>query len=327
MRRAVPGQKERRLLHFTMGELLDADGRCDEALMHFDAGNALKQVAFDVEDHARKVDDIIAAYSLTRMPRIPASSSTSRLPVFVLGLPRSGTTLVEQILAGHPDVAAAGELQSVPALANAMPQILRSATRYPWCLSEMSGAVATVVAERYLETLCATHGSKPRVTDKLPYNFFFVGLISKLFPGASIIHCVRDAFDTALSGYFTDFIGVHDHAYRLDDLAAYMNDYARLMRHWRDGLNIRLLDVRYEQLIADPTATVHQILDHCGLPWHEQCERVHETRRVVVTASNDQVRRPIYASSVGRARKYPRVMQVLRERLNPALWPEARGHT
>jgi hypothetical protein len=180
------------------------------------------------------------------------------------------------------------------------------------------GAIETA-AERYLELLRGFAGEAIRVTDKMPYNFLHLGLISLLFPRARIIHCVRDPLDTCLSGYFENFRRGNFHTFDLGHLGAYYVQYQRLMRHWRSVLDMPMLEVSYEDHIAEPERTCREMLAFLDLEWDPQCLRFHESKRVVRTASRDQVREPIYTRSLARWRNYERHLGPLKEALAEVL--------
>jgi LPS sulfotransferase NodH len=229
-------------------------------------------------------------------------SEAAASPIFIVGMPRSGTTLVEQILATHPEVAAGGELlelgQAVESFAQARGQ------RFPE-VAESESATLGAIAEDYLKRVAARRGAKARLTDKLPTNFYFIALIHRLLPRAKIIHCRRDPLDTCLSCFKHAFKYGQEMTYDLETLGRFYAKYAALMRHWRNVLPAdAFLDVDYETLTADPAGEVRRIIDHCGLAWDDACLRPHATARIVTTASQVQVRRPIYRDSVASWRLY-----------------------
>src|ERR1700730_1239240 len=220
---------------------------------------------------------------------------SSPLPVFVVGMPRSGTTLIEQILASHPEVYGAGELTDFNRLVDGMRDAGGKAFRYPEDTPALSADQLRELGEACAEGLRARAPGARRVTDKMPANFLFLGLIHLALPGARIIHVMRDPRDTCLSCYSKLFTAEQDFTYDLGELGRYYRKYAELMTHWRDVLPAgRVLHVRYEDVIADLEASARRIVEHCGLDWHPACIAFHESRRPVRTASASQVRRPIY---------------------------------
>ncbi|MGH7248946.1 MAG: sulfotransferase family protein, partial [Pseudomonadota bacterium] len=235
----------------------------------------------------------------------------SRRPIFVLGMPRSGTTLVEQLLASHPAVHGAGELA---ALGDVVLRAPSQSIRYPESVPLLDGAAMRAIGAEYLERLAAIAPQRERVTDKTPLNYYFVGLIHLALPNAVIIHTMRDPVDTCVSCFSTLFrLREQPHAYDLGEIGRYYVRYRRLMAHWHRILpEGRILDIRYEDVVDDLERQARRIVAHCGLPWDERCLSFHRTDRPVRTASAAQVREPIYRSAVGRWRAYA-------EWLNPLL--------
>jgi tetratricopeptide (TPR) repeat protein len=295
-------------VHFTLGNLLDRVGAWDEAFEHFRQGNALRRelfqqsgTAFDAAEHTRRIDRLIEFFSPAYLDRVRGFGHDTEVPVFIVGMPRSGTTLVEQILSHHPQVFGAGERRDLPRIMADLPT--RLGGDYPACLARLDAAGTRGLAEEYLGRLTRTSGAAARVTDKMPENLLHLGLIATLFPRAHVIHCRRDARDVCVSCFFQFFKGLN-FTWDLEDLGHYYREYERLMAHWRAVLPLPIHDVVYEDLIADQAAVSRRMVEFCGLPWDERCLRYHENRRAVKTASVLQVRQPIYASSVGRWRRY-----------------------
>lgn len=275
-------------LHFALGEYDDAGGRAEQAFAHFKAGNGLRRAeladhghVFDAEAHQRTIERTIEAYGAGCFEKSAGSGDDSELPVFVLGMPRSGTTLVEQIAASHPAVHGAGELNRVAALED-----------------------TAKAANGFVEHLRTRAPGALRVIDKTPFNFLHLGKIATLFPRARIVHCRRQARDLCLSCYFQNFVAPYPWSTDLADLARYLGACERLMEHWRAVLPVAFHEVRYEDLVADQERESRRLIEALGLPWDDACLRFHDTRRTVRTASNWQVRRPLYATSVGRWRAY-----------------------
>jgi hypothetical protein len=233
-------------------------------------------------------------------------------------MPRSGTTLVEQILASHPEGAGAGELPDVIGMATGLPRVLGVPEAYPECVADLDRAALDRLAEGYLKRVQGRFPDARRVVDKMPQNFLHLGLIALLFPKARVVHCVRDPLDTCLSCYTTAFAVPHDYARDLGHLGRYYRAYARLMQHWRrvfEALDRPLLELPYEDVVADLEGRTRTLLAFVGLPWDERCLRFHETRRDVGTASYDQVRRPIYNTSIGRWKRFERHLGPLKAAL------------
>jgi len=232
-----------------------------------------------------------------------------------VGMPRSGTTLVEQIIASHPRAFGAGELGDIGQIAQAMPRLLGLGGSYPGCLREASVAGMDAIAEKHLGRLGEMAPGALRVADKMPGNFQHLGLINLLFPGARVIHCTRHPMDTCFSIYATRLSPQHPYANDLEDIAFYYGQYRRIMAHWRTVVDLPMLEVRYEDLVANQEARTRELIAFLGLEWDEACLRFHETKRVVTTASVDQVKRAMYDTSIGRWKRYERHLGPLRAAL------------
>ena len=259
----------------------------------------------DRESLERRVEAIVARYDRAWIDAVHAAANGSQRPVFIVGMPRSGTTLAEQILAAHPAVHAAGELVYWnTALAATERSLAAGAER---------ATVVAALAGEYLERLAALSPAAQRVVDKLPGNFLNLGLIHAALPNARVIHMQRDPLDTCLSVYFQGFTTAHAYAADLGDLAHYYRQYRRLMAHWRALLPpAALLEVPYEALVDDPETWSRRMLEHVGLPWDARCLEFHRAERPVLTASNWQVRQAIGKGSVGRWRRYQQFLGPLR---------------
>lgn len=304
----------RRTLCYSLGKLLDRRGAYDEAFARVAEANRLLNVRYDAAAHVERVDGLIAAFCRDAMANMPRAAATSERPVFIVGMPRSGTSLVEQILASHPQVFGAGELNDITALVRSLP-----VTLYPQCMEAIGQERVDRLANQYLDRLARLAPDAQRVTDKMPGNFFHLGLIAILFPDARVIHCVRDPRDTSLSIFFQSFNVAHAYATDLAHIGAYYREYLRLMAHWKVALDLPILDVRYAELIADPERVSREMLEFVGLPWDDRCLQFHSTERTVATASYDQVRRPVYTSSLGRWRHYEKHLGPLIEALGDVL--------
>jgi hypothetical protein len=194
---------------------------------------------------------------------------------------------------------------------------------YPDCLETIGAETLDRFAAKYLAKLASLARDVARVTDKMPQNFISLGLIDLLFPNARVIHCMRSPIDTCLSIYFHPFVQHHDYATDLTHVGLYYREYLRLMAHWRTVLRIPLLDLRYEDLVENPEEKVRQLLDFCELPWDEQCLRHHESGRIAKTFSYNQVRQPIYKTSVARWKRYEKHLGPLIEALGDACDPHS----
>ncbi len=302
--------EERYPVHFTLGDLLDDLGEYDRAFAHYRRANELKEVDYSRKLRTREVDHLISIFSPENLARMPRSPLLSQRPVFIVGMPRSGTSLVEQVLASHPEVYGAGELRDVGLLAV---RLGRNEERipYPDVLLRAEQADLRRLCREYLSKMRHVAPEAKRFTDKMWQNFEHLGLIQLLFPQARVIHCSRSPLDTCLSCYQQSFgTAGPPFTYDLRHIAGYYHDYRRLMDHWREVLSLEMLEIDYEDLVADLETVSRRMVDFIGLDWDPACLAFHENPRVVRTASYAQVRQPVYQTSIGRAQKY-------REHLGP----------
>jgi tetratricopeptide (TPR) repeat protein len=301
-------------LRYALGKYCDDIGQYDEAFAHYRRANELSRrcgVGYQPAGLTERIGEIMKSVDAARAV---AGASDSQTPVFVIGMPRSGTSLTEQILASHPQVVGAGEVS----FWNAAYDRYRDARRE----GRAAGELIEGLARDYLRLLTELAGAAPRVVDKMPANFMYAGLIHAAFPRARIIHMRRQPLDTCLSIYFQNFFNIGPWAHDLEDLAHYYREYLRITRHWRSVLPATaLLEVPYEGLIEDQEGWTRRMLEFVGLPWDPRCLEFERTERVVITASKWQVRQKISSASVGRWRRYERYLGPLRE----ALGEEARA--
>lgn len=317
-RKDIPDAAAMRL-YFCLARHYDRSGVYEEACQYMLKANALHARTFDIAAMRSQFDEIIATYSEGFVRDMPCADNDSACPVFFVGMPRSGTTLVEQIIAAHPQVHGAGELKAVDEIAAWLATHYSRGKPYPAFVSRLPQATIDGVSARHLKVLAGLSGNAARVTDKMPQNFIYIGLIAQLFPSASIIHCVRHPMDTGLSCFLGHFGNVgHDYSYDLDILGAYYIEYRRLMNHWTAVLGDRILDISYENLVTNQESTSRRMFDFCGLEWDDRCLDFHTTGRAVNTLSYEQVRQPIHARSVGKWKNYRDCLQPLVQVLESA---------
>ena len=292
-------------LHFALAKALEDAGRYDESFGHLERGNALvhKRLPYDRTAQAHLVETIASVFDDDLLERLSGAGDPSTVPVFVVGMPRSGTTLVERIIGSHPKAHGAGELRHLNDIArgSGVPGDPAAAMAG---LAKLDAARCRAMGEEYLGRVKALAPEAARIVDKMPSNFLRVGLIGIILPNARIIHCRRDPADTCLSCYGQYFRRGQAFAYDLRALGHYYGLYAQLMDHWHAVLPGRILDVDYEALVADPEVQTRRLLKHCGLSWDRQCLQFHASPAPVRTASASQVRKPVYRSSVARWRRY-----------------------
>jgi tetratricopeptide (TPR) repeat protein len=296
-------------LHFALGKAYDNLGEYEKAIDHYDQANRIRHrgTSFNRPWSDHLVDRVIASFTADFFSRNATLGSDWEVPILILGMPRSGTTLVEQILSSHADIAAGGELM----FWRKCPESFRADAT-----GALDPAWVAETADEYRALLTAISPTARRVTDKNPHNFHFIGLIHAVFPRARIIHCRRDPVDTCLSIYFQDFARKMDFAYDRDDLVATYRQYQKLMAHWRSVLPAdRLLEVQYEELIANRESMTRKMIAFCGLDWDDACLHSERNPRPVRTASVWQARQPVYKTSVARWRRYEPWLGSLRELL------------
>lgn len=318
--------EQRITVGFTLAETYEKARNFDKAFETVIKANELTRTItrYDWKEHRRYVQDIMAAFDEETIRRLEGKGHPSERPIFIVGMPRSGTTLVEQILASHSQVYGAGELPWIGRITALFPRT-NGGYPYPQGIRYMDERHMKSAGEYYLEKLNIYNKTSPRVTDKLPHNFDHVGLIHLIFPNARIIHAHRDPRDVAVSNYFQNFAamrGTMGFANDLKDIGHMLNDYLKIMDHWYRVLpEGRIFKVVYEELVSEPERLIRELLDYCELPWEENVLKFYETQRPVRTASIDQVRKEIYQESKGKWARYARyltpLMTVLEEGFVP----------
>jgi tetratricopeptide (TPR) repeat protein len=316
--------KKRPVLLYGLCQVLDARNHYSRAAECARQANAFfqeaavrRRQAYDPEEHRRYVEQIIAAYSREHFGRVRGWGVETDLPVFIVGLPRSGTSLTEQILASHPQVFGAGELNLARDAYRSIPGLVGKQAPGVECVGDLTRPVVQTLASQYLGRLRQLDARAARIVDKMPDNYLMLGLIVTLFPNARAIHTRRDVRDVGLSCWMTHFKHIR-WSYQLEDIATRIREYERLMEHWRKVLPVPLLEVDYEETVADLEGVARRLVSWCGLEWDPACLAFWQTKRVVRTASMTQVREPVYNRSVGRWKHYPEdlapLLQALGER-------------
>lgn len=290
-------------LHFALGKCYDDTRQYDKAFPHFLEGCGLKRATYryDADEVSQRFDAIMQVLSRETLDSLRGAGDPSGVPIFVLGMPRSGTTLTEQIIASHPEVHGAGELPDLLTIA----QRQLDGAAYPENIRSIDRSILTAWGNDYVAGLRKRAPQARHITDKMPANFLALGLIHLMLPNAKIIHVNRNPVDTCLSCFTRLFNRKQEQTYDLAELGRYYADYARLMEHWRKVLPAgAFLDVQYEDIVADQEAQARRMLEYCGLEWNDACLDFHKHKRSIRTASVTQVRQPIYTSSVERWRPY-----------------------
>jgi tetratricopeptide (TPR) repeat protein len=308
----APGK--RAALHFGLAHVLDARGEYASAGRHVVEGNRLTRVlhdrrgqTYDPQQHQDFVDGLVAGFSPEFFGRVRGFGIDSERPIFIVGLPRSGTTLTEQILASHSQVFGAGEQSHARESFESLPRVLGRPGPPLACLEHLDRQSGRGVAQAHLDRLSALDAAKPRVVDKMPDNYLQLGLLATLFPRARLIHCRRDLRDVAVSCWMTNFKHLRWSA-DPEHIGSRFAQYRRVMDHWRQTLPVPLFEVDYEETVADLEGVARRLIAWCGLEWEPQCLAFHETKRPVRTASVTQVRQPIYTRSVARWKHYQPIL-------------------
>jgi tetratricopeptide (TPR) repeat protein len=316
---------DRSVLAFALAAVLERQGAYDQAFRYYQQANEVRRRSleeakreFDPFRFQAQVDQVIATFDAEYFRKVQGWGTDTDLPIFILGVPRSGTTLVEQILSSHPEVFGAGELGEMPRLLRALARTAGD-VRYDPPPVLPSEDVARDLAAGYLRRLQQVGGSARRVTLKTLENFLYLGVVGTLFPRAPVLYCRREPLDVCVSCYFQNFQG-SDFSWSLRDVGVYYRQYERLMAHWSRVLPMPLLEVAYEELIAHPEAVMRKMVEFCGLEWNARCLAFFNNPRPVRTSSTVQVRKPLSTRSIGRWKHFASHLEPLFEALD--LTPE-----
>jgi tetratricopeptide (TPR) repeat protein len=294
-------------LHFAYAKALDDRGEHAKALDHYIVGGRMKRAQLDYKEGEtfEFFDAIREVFTKDVFANREFAGIDDERPVFIIGMPRSGSTLVEQILSSHPDIYGAGEVKYLSRALGQIRDRFPSLPKYPQMMKKLTPAQLDIVGKKYLAALTAGAGDAKRITDKLLTNYFFVGVIHLLYPKAKFIHTARDPVDTCLSGFTKLFKDDMPHSYDLAELGRYYRKYQELMKHWEKVLPKGTIHtVVYEEVVADTEKEAKALIEFLGLDWNDKCLEFHKSDRPVKTASVAQVRKPIYKTAVKRWKKY-----------------------
>ncbi len=308
-------------LQFALGKAFEQRQQYAGAFSHYARGNALRRLdaPFDIEHFERRTARVRAFFDAGFFARLAGSGDQSAAPIFIVGLPRSGSTLVEQILASHSRVEGTMELPNIISITHQFDDLLASRDGYPETVGTAPPDAFAALGRRYLQETAALRTGREHFTDKLPNNFSHVGLIHAMLPRATIIDARRHPMDSCFSVFKQHFAEGQSFSYDLEDLGRYYRCYLSLMDHWDAVLPGKVLHFQYEQLVRDPETNIRRLLEHCRLGFEPACLSFHETRRSVRTASAEQVRQPLYTSGVGYWRHFESELEPLRLALGDCL--------
>ncbi len=316
----ISGQS-RSCICFALGKAFEDEGDFDSAFKYFERGNKIrrKSESYDPVETQAATDRLISVIDAAFMHDAPRSTASGPVPIFIVGLPRSGSTLIEQILASHSQVQGTRELPALERIVQSLNGPDAAAAGYPEVLSRLDAAALTELGDRYLAATDAHRDNSPYFTDKMPNNFRHVGLISLILPEAKIVDVRRNPLDSCMGGFKQLFARGQAFSYDLFEMGEYYLEYHRLMEHWHSVLPGRVLTVHYEELVADLPGQARRLLDYCNLPFEQACLDFHRTERPIESASSEQVREPIYTSAVEHWRNYEPHIAELIETLRPVL--------
>ncbi|MCP3902638.1 MAG: tetratricopeptide repeat protein [Planctomycetes bacterium] len=308
--------EQRRRLSYQLGQWLERAQDYDGAIEAFHAANGAEPLEYDPDAHRRHVDELIETYSAPFLAGAPRAGHGLDQPVLIVGMPRTGSTLLEQILDRHLRVAGAGESMALWNITADMPLAIGSTQGYPACVKNMNAEDAERLGRTYVDTIRKAGRGAARVVDKNLANFEHLGFVSLVTPQARVLDCRRNPWDNCLSCYASD-LDVLSYAWATDltTLGLRYRQYERLMEHWHAVLDLPMLRVQYEDLVDDQEGRTREVLEFLGLPWDDRCLRFHESSRTAATLSREQVKRPMYRSSMGRAERYGAHLDPLREAL------------
>ena len=291
-------------MHYVIADLYDKKKQFDYAFEHYKSANDLRLDEYSDINHKAFIDSIISTFTQSKISSMSRSTVATSKPVFIVGMPRSGTSLTEQILSCHDHVFGAGELRVIGDEIIDLGKKNVANKSYPNFMTDISNEDINSASKNYMSQIENISSGERYVIDKMPHNFLYLGVISLMFSDARIIHCKRNPRDVCLSIFFQNFHNSHQYATRLENIIKHYKDYNRLMEHWRLVLDIPIMCVQYEDLVGDQEGVTRRMLDFLGLEWDEKCLNFHKARRSVATSSHAQVTQKMYMGSMERWKNY-----------------------
>ncbi len=296
--------EEKISMSFSLGDIFDKQQEYEIAFKNYEAGNKLRRglIEYSNDLHTQFVDSLINFFSSELISQYAQYGSNSNQPVFIVGMPRSGTTLIEQVISSHSEVCGAGELSYIPTIVNQLDQV--ESYKFPSAIQFIDNKRIKSFADQYLQLTKGYATNEKYIIDKLPENYLYLGLIKILFPNARIIHCKRNKLDTALSIYFNYFTHGNLYAYDIKEIANRYLAYEKVIQHWLSLPLNNLFEVQYEDMVDDPGQTARALVEFMQLQWEPACLEFYNNKRAVMTNSSVQVRNPLYKSSLDRWKLY-----------------------
>ena len=305
-------QESLEMMCFSMGDVLDSMRRFDEAFSYYHKANTINPLPTDITYYESVLSEIADTIDRSFLDALPSSGNTDNLPVFIIGMPRSGTSLVEQIIASHSQVHGAGELTDLWKIGNKISKAM-NLLDYTENIANVDYKLLKNFSDEYINKLRSLSNDAKRISDKLPHNFIHIGLIERLFPNAHIIHCERHPFDTCLSIYFKKFNDNHVYSRNLKELALFYRKYHLLMNHWKETTLLNIHTVRYEDIVMQQETESKKLIQFIGLEWEDEVLEYYKSGRIIMTPSYQQASRPIYHDSVNRWKNYSKFIQPLED--------------
>ena len=310
-------------LHFSLGDIYDKKRSFDNAFEEYSAANNMRRYQYDKISTENNFNHVKNIFIQADREHDTTSGNQSKIPVFIVGMPRSGTSLIEQILSSHSEIYGAGELPYMSEIAEqSFPE--NKGLQYPDNIKQLTSKKLDRLSEIYLKKLKQHGGDSNFISDKMPHNFLYIGFIRRLFPECKIIHCLRNPLDVCLSIYFHNFNQNHPYSDSLSNLGHYYNQYRELMKFWHKQYDDLIIDIPYEDLLSNPEQNAKKLIQHIGVEWQDDCLKYYEKKRTVNTPSYAQVTQPMYTSSMERWRNYAAYVDELKAAVDEQyLYPSA----